>query len=210
MKVRSGGSGEKEPRGCQLSFTLYSLESLPCVRALCLPFDLVTSSLHLLHPDLIHCTNDVNVNIPHLADTLFERTANSSWVVVFKALITTHHLMMYGNEVGGFCFFRLLLLLFLFAKKQPKQPRTATEQTLQGSQLKRCGKIALSGRRAERSHTSLNARSLIWMIYSCPYRDCMHAWSRTAHQQRLHVTGSVHSRFLHRVANSSRRCSQGS
>ncbi|XP_075884119.1 phosphatidylinositol-binding clathrin assembly protein isoform X3 [Nelusetta ayraudi] len=47
---------------------------------------------------LIHCTNDVNVNIPHLADTLFERTANSSWVVVFKALITTHHLMMYGNE----------------------------------------------------------------------------------------------------------------
>lgn len=65
-------------------------------------YDFVTSSLHLFHPDLIHCTNDVNVNIPHLADTLFERTANSSWVVVFKALITTHHLMMYGNEVGGF------------------------------------------------------------------------------------------------------------
>ncbi|CAM9228763.1 unnamed protein product [Lampetra planeri] len=48
--------------------------------------------------DLIHCTNEMNVNIPQLADTLFERTANSSWVVVFKALITTHHLMMYGNE----------------------------------------------------------------------------------------------------------------
>uniref|UniRef100_A0A3Q3X272 Phosphatidylinositol-binding clathrin assembly protein n=1 Tax=Mola mola TaxID=94237 RepID=A0A3Q3X272_MOLML len=47
---------------------------------------------------LIHCTNEMNVNIPQLADTLFERTANSSWVVVFKALITTHHLMMYGNE----------------------------------------------------------------------------------------------------------------
>ncbi|TRZ03824.1 hypothetical protein DNTS_027811 [Danionella cerebrum] len=47
---------------------------------------------------LMHCTNDVNVNIPHLADTLFERTANQSWVVVFKALITTHHLMVYGNE----------------------------------------------------------------------------------------------------------------
>ncbi|NXK99197.1 PICAL protein, partial [Mesembrinibis cayennensis] len=44
------------------------------------------------------CTNEMNVNIPQLADTLFERTANSSWVVVFKALITTHHLMMYGNE----------------------------------------------------------------------------------------------------------------
>ncbi|KAM4714247.1 phosphatidylinositol-binding clathrin assembly protein isoform 2-T2 [Anableps anableps] len=47
---------------------------------------------------LMHCTNEMNVNIPQLADTLFERTANSSWVVVFKALITTHHLMMYGNE----------------------------------------------------------------------------------------------------------------
>lgn len=50
--------------------------------------------------DLIHCTNEMNVNVPQLADTLFERTANSSWVVVFKALITTHHLMMYGNEVS--------------------------------------------------------------------------------------------------------------
>ncbi|XP_029932714.1 phosphatidylinositol-binding clathrin assembly protein isoform X2 [Myripristis murdjan] len=47
---------------------------------------------------LIHCTNEMNVSVPQLADTLFERTANSSWVVVFKALITTHHLMMYGNE----------------------------------------------------------------------------------------------------------------
>ncbi|XP_064182383.1 phosphatidylinositol-binding clathrin assembly protein isoform X7 [Anguilla rostrata] len=47
---------------------------------------------------LIHCTSELNVSIPQLADTLFERTANSSWVVVFKALITTHHLMMYGNE----------------------------------------------------------------------------------------------------------------
>ncbi|XP_053485390.1 phosphatidylinositol-binding clathrin assembly protein isoform X1 [Ictalurus furcatus] len=47
---------------------------------------------------LIHCTNEMNVNVPQLADTLFERTASTSWVVVFKALITTHHLMMYGNE----------------------------------------------------------------------------------------------------------------
>ncbi|KAJ8007870.1 hypothetical protein DPEC_G00098670 [Dallia pectoralis] len=47
---------------------------------------------------LIHCTNEMNVSVPQLADTLFERTANSSWVVVFKVLITTHHLMMYGNE----------------------------------------------------------------------------------------------------------------
>ncbi|XP_034779791.1 phosphatidylinositol-binding clathrin assembly protein-like isoform X15 [Acipenser ruthenus] len=47
---------------------------------------------------LIQCTNEMNVNIPHLADTFFERTTNGSWVVVFKALIATHHLMVYGNE----------------------------------------------------------------------------------------------------------------
>uniref|UniRef100_A0A8D1M0J7 Phosphatidylinositol binding clathrin assembly protein n=1 Tax=Sus scrofa TaxID=9823 RepID=A0A8D1M0J7_PIG len=52
----------------------------------------------LTNPYLIQCTNEMNVNIPQLADSLFERTTNSSWVVVFKSLITTHHLMVYGNE----------------------------------------------------------------------------------------------------------------
>ncbi|XP_072899488.1 phosphatidylinositol binding clathrin assembly protein a isoform X8 [Hemitrygon akajei] len=47
---------------------------------------------------LIQCTNEMNVNIPQLADSLFERTTNSSWVVVFKSLITTHQMMVYGNE----------------------------------------------------------------------------------------------------------------
>ena len=52
------------------------------------------------YSDLIHCTNEMNVNIPQLADSLFERTTNTSWVVVFKSLITTQHLMVYGNEVS--------------------------------------------------------------------------------------------------------------
>lgn len=56
-------------------------------------------------PDLMHCTNELSVSIPHLADTLIERTSSQSWVVVFKTLITTHHLMMYGNEVGGTALF---------------------------------------------------------------------------------------------------------
>ncbi|KAM8899171.1 phosphatidylinositol binding clathrin assembly protein a isoform 11-T11 [Spinachia spinachia] len=47
---------------------------------------------------LIQCTNEMNVNIPQLADTLFERTTNTSWVVVFKSLTATHNLMVYGNE----------------------------------------------------------------------------------------------------------------
>ncbi|XP_077977901.1 phosphatidylinositol-binding clathrin assembly protein LAP-like isoform X3 [Glandiceps talaboti] len=48
---------------------------------------------------LLQCTNEPNVNILQLGDLLVERTATSTnWVVVFKALITSHHLMVYGNE----------------------------------------------------------------------------------------------------------------
>uniref|UniRef100_A0A8C1GTK4 Synaptosome associated protein 91b n=2 Tax=Cyprinus carpio TaxID=7962 RepID=A0A8C1GTK4_CYPCA len=47
---------------------------------------------------LISATNETNVNIPQMADTLFERATNASWVVVFKALTTTHHICIYGNE----------------------------------------------------------------------------------------------------------------
>lgn len=49
---------------------------------------------------MIHCTNEPNVSIPQLANLLIERSQNASWVVVFKSLITVHHLMCYGNEVG--------------------------------------------------------------------------------------------------------------
>ncbi|XP_046646801.1 phosphatidylinositol-binding clathrin assembly protein LAP-like isoform X4 [Daphnia pulicaria] len=47
---------------------------------------------------LLHCTNEPNVSIPQLANLLIERSQNSNWVVVFKSLVTTHHLMCYGNE----------------------------------------------------------------------------------------------------------------
>ncbi|XP_050987348.1 clathrin coat assembly protein AP180 isoform X4 [Labeo rohita] len=47
---------------------------------------------------LIQATQESNVNIPQMADTLFERAGNASWIVVFKALVTTHHLMVHGNE----------------------------------------------------------------------------------------------------------------
>ncbi|XP_068610010.1 clathrin coat assembly protein AP180-like [Brachionichthys hirsutus] len=47
---------------------------------------------------LVSATNTTNVNIPQMADTLFERATNASWVVVFKALTTTHHMCVQGNE----------------------------------------------------------------------------------------------------------------
>ncbi|XP_062564219.1 phosphatidylinositol-binding clathrin assembly protein LAP isoform X7 [Armigeres subalbatus] len=47
---------------------------------------------------LVHCTNEPNVSIPHLANLLVERSQTANWVVVYKALITTHHMLAYGNE----------------------------------------------------------------------------------------------------------------
>ncbi|EEB17878.1 Phosphatidylinositol-binding clathrin assembly protein LAP, putative [Pediculus humanus corporis] len=47
---------------------------------------------------LVHCTNEPNVSIPQLANLLIERSQNANWVVVFKALITVHHMLCYGNE----------------------------------------------------------------------------------------------------------------
>ncbi|GIX84656.1 phosphatidylinositol-binding clathrin assembly protein [Caerostris darwini] len=47
---------------------------------------------------LIHCTNEPNVSVPELCNFLIQRSQQSSWVMVFKSLITAHHLMCYGNE----------------------------------------------------------------------------------------------------------------
>lgn len=47
---------------------------------------------------LLHCTEEPNVSIPTLANLLIERTQNPNWIVVFKGLVTLHHLMCYGNE----------------------------------------------------------------------------------------------------------------
>ncbi|XP_060573859.1 phosphatidylinositol-binding clathrin assembly protein LAP-like isoform X8 [Ruditapes philippinarum] len=47
---------------------------------------------------LLQCTNEPNVSIPQLADLLIERTQQTSWVIVFKSLVTIHNLMNYGNE----------------------------------------------------------------------------------------------------------------
>lgn len=57
----------------------------------------------------MHCTNEPNVSIPQLANLLIERSQNANWVVVFKALITVHHMLCYGNEVGhGLGFTRII------------------------------------------------------------------------------------------------------
>ncbi|XP_045462053.1 phosphatidylinositol-binding clathrin assembly protein LAP-like isoform X2 [Harmonia axyridis] len=47
---------------------------------------------------LVHCTNEPNISVPQLANLLIERSQNTNWVVVYKALVTVHHMMCYGNE----------------------------------------------------------------------------------------------------------------
>ncbi|XP_037676893.1 phosphatidylinositol-binding clathrin assembly protein-like [Choloepus didactylus] len=48
--------------------------------------------------NLIQYINETNMSIEHLADVLSKQTGSSSWIVVFKALVTVHHLMVHGNE----------------------------------------------------------------------------------------------------------------
>lgn len=77
----------------------YSVTGSAVARAVCKATTHEVMGPKKKHLDyLIQATNETNVNIPQMADTLFERATNSSWVVVFKALITTHHLMVHGNE----------------------------------------------------------------------------------------------------------------
>lgn len=74
----------------------------------------------LLLSDLVHCTNEPNVSIPQLANLLIERSQNTNWVVVFKALITVHHLMCYGNEVSIFIIYPvityLMMIIFVYCR----------------------------------------------------------------------------------------------
>ena len=79
---------------------------LDCKWKICIPFQLqlrmsdkqVLKTI-LVITDLIQCTHEPNVSVPQLANLLIERTQTTNWVVVFKALITLHNLMNYGNEV---------------------------------------------------------------------------------------------------------------
>ncbi|XP_036405359.1 clathrin coat assembly protein AP180-like isoform X2 [Megalops cyprinoides] len=77
----------------------YSLTGSEVARAVCKATTHEVMAPKKKHLDyLIQATNETNVNIPQMADTLFERSTNASWIVVFKALVTTHHIMVHGNE----------------------------------------------------------------------------------------------------------------
>ncbi|TSN21189.1 Phosphatidylinositol-binding clathrin assembly protein [Bagarius yarrelli] len=77
----------------------YSLTGSEVARAVCKATThevMAPKKKHLEY--LIQATQESNVNITPMADTLFGRAGNASWIVVFKALVSTHHLMVHGNE----------------------------------------------------------------------------------------------------------------
>ncbi|XP_026149118.1 clathrin coat assembly protein AP180 isoform X2 [Mastacembelus armatus] len=77
----------------------YSLTGSEVCRAVCKSTTHEQTAPKKKHLEyLIQATQESNVNVPQMADTLMERAGNASWVVVFKALITTHHVMVHGNE----------------------------------------------------------------------------------------------------------------
>ena len=47
---------------------------------------------------LVNMSKAQNINQPELINLIILRTKEKSWVVVLKALITCHHLMVYGHE----------------------------------------------------------------------------------------------------------------
>ncbi|XP_041650390.1 clathrin coat assembly protein AP180 isoform X3 [Cheilinus undulatus] len=77
----------------------YSLTGSEVSRAVCKATTHEQTAPKKKHMEyLIQASQDSTVNVPQMADTLIERAGNASWVVVFKALIATHHLMVHGNE----------------------------------------------------------------------------------------------------------------
>ncbi|KAF0023319.1 hypothetical protein F2P81_023949 [Scophthalmus maximus] len=77
----------------------YQLTGSDMARAVCKATTHEVMAPKKKHLDyLVSATNTTNVNIPQMADTLFERATNASWVVVFKALTTSHHMCVHGNE----------------------------------------------------------------------------------------------------------------
>uniref|UniRef100_A0A674NCC0 Clathrin coat assembly protein AP180 n=1 Tax=Takifugu rubripes TaxID=31033 RepID=A0A674NCC0_TAKRU len=78
----------------------YSLTGSEVSRAVCKATTHEQTAPKKKHMEyLIQASQDqTNVNVPQMVDTLMERVGNASWVVVFKALITTHHLMVHGHE----------------------------------------------------------------------------------------------------------------
>uniref|UniRef100_A0A6G1SKI9 Phosphatidylinositol-binding clathrin assembly protein LAP n=1 Tax=Aceria tosichella TaxID=561515 RepID=A0A6G1SKI9_9ACAR len=83
----------------RLNAAKYTLAGQALARCIC-----KATTEELMRPKKKHldylaaCTYQPNVSMQQLTTLLIERTAHSNWAVVYKALITVHHLMSHGSE----------------------------------------------------------------------------------------------------------------
>lgn len=83
----------------RLNAAKYTLAGQALARCIC-----KATTEELMRPKKKHldylaaCTYEQNVSMQQLTNLLIERTTHSNWAVVYKALITVHHLMSYGSE----------------------------------------------------------------------------------------------------------------
>ena len=83
----------------RLNAAKYTLAGQALARCIC-----KATTEELMRPKKKHldylaaCTHEPNVSMQQLATLLIERTNHSNWAVVYKALITVHHLMSNGHE----------------------------------------------------------------------------------------------------------------
>lgn len=83
----------------RLNAAKYTLSGQALARCIC-----KATTEELMKPKKKHldylaaCTYESNVSMLQLTNMLIERTNHSNWVVVYKALITVHHLMSFGSE----------------------------------------------------------------------------------------------------------------
>lgn len=83
----------------RLNAAKYTLAGQALARCIC-----KATTEELMRPKKKHldylasCTYEPNVSMLQLSNMLLERTNHSNWAVVYKALITVHHLMSYGSE----------------------------------------------------------------------------------------------------------------
>ncbi|CAH8579297.1 unnamed protein product [Heterobilharzia americana] len=93
------GSGTGQSLSDLMTAMKYTLSGSVVVKVICKATTeemCAPKKKHLAY--LVQCTFEPRLSVPDFANQLVNRTQHSNSVVVFKALLTIHHLMQYGNE----------------------------------------------------------------------------------------------------------------
>ncbi|CAH8862670.1 unnamed protein product [Trichobilharzia szidati] len=93
------GSGTGQSLSDLMTAMKYTLSGSVVVKVICKATTeemCAPKKKHLAY--LVQCTFEPRLSVPDFANQIVNRTQHSNLVVAFKALLTIHHLMQYGNE----------------------------------------------------------------------------------------------------------------